>query len=341
MLKDFTAKRIELFWKRVKKESETGCWLWQGARRPDGYGVLNAVLSDGRRQNVVVHRVSWWLTHGASPPLVDDAGRKLHVMHACDVRHCVAPHHLSMGTAAENSADMVAKGRASRGEYHWTHTAPENVARGEKVGNSKLTEEQVARIKAEYDLAPKSARTGKPVRGVLPRLAERYSVTRELVWLIVNGKWWQHVEPAELGVSSLPEHPSAFAGDLNPNAKLTEEVVNAIRIEYATGKIMQGDLAKRYGVSLSAMSSLLSGKTWGGTAVKPDDLSKRYEGFKRGEHHPNAVLDELKVLEIKARFAAGESAKKIAESMHLTYNTVYDVCVGKSWRHVTLEKSMT
>lgn len=344
MLKDFTAKRIELFWRKVKKEAgpdgqpEMGCWLWQGARRADGYGVLNVRLVDGRRQNVVVHRLSWWLAHGTPPPERDEAGRKLVLRHTCDIRHCLAPHHLLPGTHAENSADMVARGRVSQGNYHWTRTDPEHLARGEHVGTAKLTEVQVAQIKAEYDLAPQSARTGKPIRGA--RLAERFSVTRELIWLIVNGKAWVHVDPAQIGTSSLPEQISAFSGEANPNAALTEETAEAIRVEYATGKVQQGELAAKYSVSLSTISALLSGKTWGGNAVRPEDLSVRYSHHKHGEAHPKAVLDELKVIEIKARFAYGETAKQIANSMKLTYNTVYDVCVGKSWKHVSLKGAM-
>lgn len=84
--------------------SESGCWEWQGTMMQNGYG---RVRYEGAEW--YTHRLAWTLANG---PIPDG----LLVMHACDNRRCVNVGHLSLGTVADNAADMVAKGRG-RGRY--------------------------------------------------------------------------------------------------------------------------------------------------------------------------------------------------------------------------------
>jgi hypothetical protein len=96
------------FWEKVNKDgpvvrTELGpCWLWTAsAGITTGYGRINL----GRTEGVeTAHRVSWLLSVGPIPD-----GK--HVLHRCDVRRCVRPSHLFLGTNDDNVADMNAKGR--------------------------------------------------------------------------------------------------------------------------------------------------------------------------------------------------------------------------------------
>lgn len=80
-------------------EPNTGCWLWLHTGTKSGYGTM----SDRR----LAHRVSYETFVGAIP-----SGAC--VLHSCDVRACVNPEHLFLGSIRDNQEDMAHKGRGRR-----------------------------------------------------------------------------------------------------------------------------------------------------------------------------------------------------------------------------------
>lgn len=89
------------FWSKVKKGD--GCWEWTANRHRQGYGFFKIGGKHGR--NVLAHRVSYELEHAVELGCGDV------VLHKCDNPSCVRPDHLSLGTQADNVADMANKGR--------------------------------------------------------------------------------------------------------------------------------------------------------------------------------------------------------------------------------------
>jgi hypothetical protein len=130
----------------------SGCWLWTGQRRHDGYGMI---WKDGRacRAHVVVYEL-----------LKGRVRRNYCVCHTCDVRNCVNPEHLFLGTRAVNNHDMKAKNRCEHSERHHA---------------SKLTAIDVLAIRA----AEESHHA----------LGKRYGVGPSVISRIRNRKAWRRV----------------------------------------------------------------------------------------------------------------------------------------------------
>jgi hypothetical protein len=117
-----------------------------------GYGDLSY---NGKRQGA--HRVAYRIAVG---PISDG----MSVLHRCDVRACVRPDHLFLGTQAVNIEDMKQKNRGSFGGKRWS---------------AKLNEEAIRIIRATY--VPRK-NTGE--------LARRFGVNpRHIVAIVRHERW--------------------------------------------------------------------------------------------------------------------------------------------------------
>lgn len=141
------------FWAKVEK-TET-CWLWRGTVSNKGYGETRF-----KSKFTLVHVVSYEIHNDPVP-------RGLEVMHTCDVRNCVNPNHLKLGTHAENIADCINKKRHCYGE---------------KRANAKLTDETV---KEAIELRAKGF--------TYVELSKHFNISRQTISRAVRGDTWKHL----------------------------------------------------------------------------------------------------------------------------------------------------
>lgn len=128
----------------VMPEPNSGCWLWVGRVRPDGYGQFYINSGDPCS---LAHRAAWKIFRG-------EIAEAAFVCHRCDVTICVNPNHLFTGTQSDNIRDMLNKGRG---------------------GVQRLTPAAVREIRASAESVPVLARRYGVVDGAIHNIITRTS----------------------------------------------------------------------------------------------------------------------------------------------------------------------
>lgn len=126
--------------------ADSGCILYTGQSNGH-YGQI-----EYRRKTYLAHRAAYMVHKGPIP-----AG--LLVCHSCDVKLCVNPEHLWLGTCTDNVQDMIDKGRAN---YRAV---------------KKLSDDQIRQMVA--------MRAAGETQGAI---AKHFDVAQSLVSMVLSGK---------------------------------------------------------------------------------------------------------------------------------------------------------
>lgn len=151
-----TTKEVARFVDKVQITKH--CWLWEANKNKKGYGQFKF-----RRKNIMAHRFSYQLFVGQI-----GSGKQILHRRECGNRACVNPHHLYMGTPADNVRDREAWGIAVKGEV---------------AGNSKLCKSDVLAIRKAY-------KTGSYY---FREIADIFNISEAQARRIVRGTQWKHL----------------------------------------------------------------------------------------------------------------------------------------------------
>lgn len=144
------------FDKYTPRGAADDCWEWQSTIKRSGYGSFWL-----QGESVHAHRASYILHKGPIP-------EGLVVRHTCDNKPCVNPKHLLLGTTQDNTQDAVER---------------DLVCRRERNGRAKLTESQVAEIRARLNRGGETQKS----------MAKEFGVSRSAIQWIASGKHWTGV----------------------------------------------------------------------------------------------------------------------------------------------------
>lgn len=149
------------------------CWEWGRVpgleKKPNAQGYSYVSVD---RTPVTGHRLVAKFIMGFSELSKNDV-----VIHKCDNRICVNPHHLEVSTHSGNVADKVSKDRQNKGSA---------------VGMGKLTEADIPGIWLDW------------WGGVEQQeIAKRLDVDPSTISYITRGRTWTHVPKPEKPVGSL------------------------------------------------------------------------------------------------------------------------------------------
>lgn len=150
MSKYFFNKFYEKF-PEVLNENE--CWIWQGLKDKDGYGVYAKKRA---------HRVCWEAYNAEPIPT------GMVVMHSCDNPSCVNPFHLSIGSNLDNMRDKVLKNRQPRGS---------------NASYSKLNDDEVLQLRMLSRLTDFNSK----------ELGNIFGISDVAVRKIISGENWNHL----------------------------------------------------------------------------------------------------------------------------------------------------
>lgn len=187
--------------------------------------------------------------------------------------------------------------------------------------NEKLTEAIVLSIRGRYAEGE-----------TLEVLAADTGIAFQTVSKIVRGRAWVHVGGP---ITTAARTKNGVKGSKNHNAKVTEEIVHAIRWMAAEG-ISHRIIADQHKLSPGHVGDIVQGKRWAHIELLPPPTvpAPRITRVRKGAESPNTNLTDDMVREIRHRAAQGEKGRALAKAFSTSNATISRIVNRVAWGHI-------
>lgn len=226
-------KEIDKFYSKMDEMDSEGCINWLGTKNKKGYGTF----SNKNFKTAYAHRIAYIIKNGEIP-------EGLLACHTCDNPGCVNADHIFIGTAKDNTQDMVNKKRG-------------NLKKGERFIHApfrpyaKLTECDVREIRKNIE------------NGVtMVQLSKIYGVSDRTINDINSGRLWPSIDNESDRIARLEavkKTRSRCASALH--SKLSVENIIDIKKRLKNGET-QKSIGLIYGVSQFCIWEIKNKKRW-------------------------------------------------------------------------------
>ena len=240
----YSTKEVERFWAKVEKLS--GCWNWQGGRT----GPFGAFRFGGRPG--LAHRFSWLLSHGEG----GFTDRTFVIVQTCDNKLCVKPGHLARVHKSATMELIAPRDRfwnlveipEAGGDVHWLWRGSKN---NKGYGQFHLGggSRHVLAHRFAYELTHGSVPPGLIVMHDCDTPA------------CVNPEHLLAGTNAQNQRDMALKGRAGNRGERSPGAKLSEPIVQTIRVRAADGETC-ASLAKEFRVSHTLIRGVINRSRW-------------------------------------------------------------------------------
>lgn len=118
-------------------------------------------------------------------------------------------------------------------------------------------------------------------------------------------------------------------GEENGMAKLTEEIVKAIRADYKRGGVSQRELAVKYGISQPTVSHVVTGYVWGHVKGAVEPLTDHTVG------RMQRALTDNEARAIRLEYQLGNVTQaQLAERYGVVQSQISNIILRKTYKHV-------